>query len=212
MNRTLTVLMTASLLFAGTAIAAPADPADLVKERYARIQKVVDRNPGKAAMRKGIRKVMNTFVDFRELGRRTLKGNWEGLKTRQRKQFVKGFKQMIQRTYVKRFNPNRKVRIEYRGPAMMEEDGTASVFTIVRSGRSEAKVDYRFHRVKRKWKAFDVIIDDVSQVKNYRKQFHRIMKKDGFEGLMAKIRKKNEKEKRKEEKELAKEAKKPAKE
>lgn len=204
--------LAAMLLFASSAVAAPKDPTDLVRERYARIQKVVDRNPGKAAMRKGIRKVMDTFVDFEELGRRTLKGNWEGLKRRQRKQFVKGFKQMIQRTYVKRFNPNRKVRIEYRGAAEMKDDGTASVYTIVRSGKSEAKVDYRFHRVKRKWKAFDVIIDDVSQVKNYRKQFHRIMKKDGFDGLMAKIRKKNDKEKRKEEKELAEEAKKSAKE
>lgn len=196
-------VMTSTLLLSLPILAAPKDPVDLVRTKYAKIQKVVDRSPEKKAMRKGIRKVMDTFVDFDELGKRTLKGHWEGLKRKQRKEFVAGFKQMIQRTYVKRFNPNRKVRIDYGDKTEMREDGTATVFTVVRSGKSEAKVDYRFHRKGRSWKAFDVVIDDISQVKNYRKQFHTIMKRDGFDGLMVKIRKKNDKEKVKEERELA---------
>ncbi|NOZ01235.1 MAG: ABC transporter substrate-binding protein [Deltaproteobacteria bacterium] len=204
MNRLLlTVFAIIMAIPVSRAWASPKDPVEVVRSKYEQIRKVVDRNPEKAAMRKGIRRVMDTFMDFEELSRRTLKGHWKGLKRRQRKAFVKGFKQMIQRTYVKRFNPNRKVIIDYSRKTLMSDDGTATVYTVVHSGRSEAKVDYRFRRKGGRWRAFDVIIDDVSQVKNYRKQFFRIMNKEGFDGLMARIDRKNRKEKEKEERELA---------
>lgn len=173
--------------------AAPPDPIALIQSKYAEIQDVVARNPDKAAMRAGIRSVMDTFVDYRELGKRTLAGHWDRLDEKRRTEFVDEFKKMIQRTYVKRFNPNKKVEIEYHGKPERQKDGSMLVRTTVRSGRSEARVDYLFHQRGNLWWAFDVIIDDVSMVKNYRKQFHDIWKRDGFEGLMERIRKKNAK-------------------
>ncbi len=187
---TISLLVTA---FAAEGNTAPADPISLIKAKYAEIEDVVARNPEQAPMRAGIRQVMDTFVDYRELGRRTLAGEWDRLDKRQRDEFVEEFKKMIQRTYVKRFNPNKKVEIEYHGTPERQKDGSVLVATTVRSGRSEARVDYLFHRRANRWWAFDVIIDDVSMVKNYRKQFHDIVRRDGFDGLMERIRRKNAK-------------------
>lgn len=173
--------------------AAPADPITLIKAKYVEIEDVVARHPEQGPMRAGIRQVMDTFVDYRELGRRTLAGQWDQLDERRRAEFVDEFKKMIQRTYVKRFNPNKKVEIEYHGKPERQKDGSVLVATTVRSGRSEARVDYLFHQRSNQWWAFDVIIDDVSMVKNYRKQFHDILQREGFGGLMDRIRRKNAK-------------------
>jgi phospholipid transport system substrate-binding protein len=143
-------------------------------------------------MQQGIRDVMETFIDYRELGRRTLVGEWDGLKKKQQDDFVGEFKKMIQRTYVRRFDPEREVTIEYVGTGT-DPDGSATVNSIVHSGRSEARVEYRFIRKTGDWWACDVVIDDVSMVQNYRKQFHDIIAKSGFPGLMDRIRKKNAK-------------------
>jgi phospholipid transport system substrate-binding protein len=186
------VATVAMALAATQAIAAPADPLEFVRARYAEIQGVVKANPDQAKMRQGIRDVMETFVDYRELSRRTLVGDWDKLKPKERDAFVSEFKRMIQRTYVRRFNPDTEVAIEYRGVKPGDE-GTTTVESVVHSGRSEARVDYRLHEQKGRWWAFDVVIDDVSMVQNYRKQFHDIVAKSGFKGLMDKIRKKNEK-------------------
>ena len=201
--------LVAILLVSPPALGSPSDPIDVVKFKYQEITSVVDRNPERAAMDKGIREVLDTFVDYRELSRRTLADHWEGLKRKQQGDFVDVFKLMIQRSYVRKFNPNKQVRIEYRGGTTFAPDGTATVSTVVHSGKSEARVDYLFHRLggakkddalkdagkdtskDTSWWSFDVVIDDVSMVKNYRKQFHDIWDKEGFDGLMKRIRKKN---------------------
>ncbi len=172
--------------------AAPGDPLDFVKAKYGEIQGVVKKCAEADALHQGIRDIMETFVDYKELSRRALGDEWDKRKPKERDEFVTEFKKMIQRTYVRRFNPGTEVNIEYKGAAA-EGDGTSTVQSVVHSGKSEARVDYRLRQDKGKWWAFDVVIDDVSMVQNYRKQFHDIVGKSGFAGLMDKIRKKNEK-------------------
>lgn len=187
------VIATVVLQLPAVALGGSEDPLSLIQAKYAEIQEVVAKNPDREAMRAGIRKVMDTFVDYTELGRRTLIDRWDSLSAKQREEFVMEFKKMIQRTYVKRFNPEKKVEIIYHGKPKPTDDGSVMIETTVRSGRSEAKVDYLFHKKGGRWWAYDVIIDGVSMVKNYRKQFHDIIKREGFPGLMERIKKKNEK-------------------
>lgn len=193
-RRTRTMLATLALLIAAphaAAAANPGDPLDFVKARYADLQSVVKKFPEKARMQQGIRDVMETFVDYGELSKRTLADQWEKLSKKQQADFVAEFKKMIQRTYVKRFDAGKEFTIDYTGEKRTEADGTVTVPSTIRSGRSEAKVEYALRTAAGKWLAFDVVIDDVSMVRNYRKQFHDIMSKDGFPGLMDRIRKKN---------------------
>jgi phospholipid transport system substrate-binding protein len=173
------------------AAANPGDPLDFVKARYTELQEVVKKFPEKAPMQKGIRDVMETFVDYPELSRRTLADQWAKLKKKEQTDFVAEFKKMIQRSYVKRFDPGTVFTIDYAGDKRTDAEGSVTVPSTIRSGRSEAKVEYVLRTLAGKWLAFDVVIDDVSMVRNYRKQFHDIMVKEGFPGLMERLRKKN---------------------
>lgn len=167
------------------------DPLDFVKARYGELQEVVKKFPEKDRLHQAIRDVMETFVDYTELSRRTLADQWAKLKKKEQVEFVAEFKKMIQRSYVKRFEPGTQFTIDYTGEKRSEADGAVAVPSTIHSGRSEAKVEYVLRTQAGKWLAFDVVIDDVSMVRNYRKQFHDIMLKEGFPGLMARLRKKN---------------------
>lgn len=188
-----TLFLLAVMFYPLCAVAQEDEILALIKQKYAEIQDVVAKNPERKGMEEGIKKVMDSFVDYTELGRRTLAQNWEKIDKKKQEEFVSEFKKMIQRTYVRRFDPNRKVQIEYQGGAKKQKDGSFLLKSTVRSGRSEVKVDYLFVKKGGRYWAFDVIIDDVSMVKNYRKQFHKIWEKEGFEGLMTKMKRKNEK-------------------
>lgn len=163
---------------------------EFVEARYRDLQALVERIPQKEPLQAEIRKVMDTFVDYEELSRRTLGSHWDSLKPRERKDFQQEFRKMVQRSYVKRFDPGKAFTIEY-GEMVPAEDGSVVVTSTIRAGRSEARVDYALQRKKGTWWAFDVVIDEVSMVRNYRKQFHDILQKEGFGGLMDRLRKKN---------------------
>jgi phospholipid transport system substrate-binding protein len=170
---------------------AATDPLGFVKQRYDDLQAVVKKYPEKARMQQGIRDVMEIFVDYPELSRRTLADQWAKLTKKQQADFVAEFKKMIQRSYVKRFDPGKEFTIDYTGQTRTDAEGAVTVPSTIRSGRSEAKVEYVLRTVAGKWMAFDVVIDDVSMIRNYRKQFHDIMEKSGYTGLMERLRKKN---------------------
>ncbi|MBP7127524.1 ABC transporter substrate-binding protein [Myxococcota bacterium] len=180
---TVAVLLAAAPVRAETA-------REFVEARYGDLQGLVARIPQKEALQAEIRKVMDTFVDYEELSRRTLGSHWDALKPKERKEFQEEFRKMVQRSYVKRFDPGKSFTIEY-GDMTTGEDGSVAVNSTIRSGRSEARVDYVLQRKKGSWWAFDVVIDEVSMVRNYRKQFHDILQKEGFAGLMDRLRKKN---------------------
>ncbi len=181
-------VLIAVTLLAGAAGAAP---VDVVRDKYSDIQDLVSRNLDRPVFDKAVKAELDTFVDYAELSKRTLGDRWAGLKPRDRDWFIAGFKQMIQRSYVKKFDPDARFTLEIDPAAQNAADGSVIVKSTIRSGKSEATVSYAFHQAKGKWLAFDVIIDDVSMMKNYRNQFNKIWEKEGFEGLMKKIEKKN---------------------
>ncbi len=181
------VFLTCALL----ASAASAGPADVVNEKYATIKALVAKKLDRAAFDKAVKAELDSFVDYTELSKRTLGDRWAGLKQKDRDRFVAGFKQMIQRSYVRKFNPDAQFTMEIAPADATADDGSVIVASTIRSGTSEAGVNYAFHQVKGRWWAFDVIIDDVSMMKNYRRQFAKIWDSEGFEGLMKKIDRKN---------------------
>ena len=203
MKRTLAVLTGVLVALGGSAKTKGLDPLTLLKSKYKEMRGVI-RKWGKDEhkMREELRKVMDTFVDFEELSKRTLPGTWDKLKKQQREEFVREFKKMIQRTYISKFHADQKFSIEYNGRVKYNKGKKqAYVSTTIRAGKSEAKVDYALYKRKGRWWAYDVIIDDISLMKKYRRQFVRIVKRDGFETLLEKIKRRNKKREQEEQEE-----------
>ena len=182
----LILIMTPGLVIAET----ESTPRGVVESRYAQIDKIISGDQSIEAMREEIKGVMETFVDYRELSRLTIKTQWPELSSARQDEFIALFKQLIQRSYAKRFKKDRTLQVVYDGDAEVRK-GKARLSTEVTSGETTVEVEYRFHQPEtpKGWWAYDIVIDDVSLMRNYRKQFYDILQADGVDGLFAALRK-----------------------
>jgi len=168
---------------------AGATPKEIVQKNYERIGSVIASGKDIDAMREDIKLQMNRFVDYRELARLTVKNEWSHFSITEKGEFTNLVKDLIQRNYAKRFKPDISLRVTYNGKPVMRE-GKAKLSTTVSSGDITADVNYKLHVPKGQvdWWAYDIVIDEVSMMRNYRNQFSKILNKSGKEGLMKTLR------------------------
>ncbi len=185
------IVMVFTLFWAATALGD--DPKALVTAKYQQIQKIIETEKTDQAVRAKLALVLESFTDFQSFGQRTLKRHWKELDDAQRKLFVDKFRLLIHKSYVKHFKANQELAVQLRGEPLVKGD-KALVKTTVKSGKTTAEVDYKLHSVDGKHKAYDIVIDDVSLMRSYRKQFGKIYKRDGFKTLIEKMTRKIEKE------------------
>jgi|GEM_PF-1785963 len=172
-----------------TAVPTQASPAkDFISAKHKKLDEITAKSTTVDAMRDKIRKEMDGFVDYEEMSRLTLPTQWEGLDAAKRKEFTDLFKKMIQKTYVKRFEPQKSLHIEYQGEETLG-DGRMKVKSIIKSGRSSADVHYLMRERGGRFWVHDIVIDDASQVQNYRRQFKKLVDKEGWSGLIARMKK-----------------------
>lgn len=191
MKATLTAwsLFATLMVAAASLSASPAgDPRGQVESAYGRIQTIIRSTPDEVAMRDQVKALTLEFVDFDEFSRQTLKSSWDTLNGTQRAEFVTWFKRLIQATYARHFKPRQDLKIAWRGDTEYAEE-KAQVASTVSFEKSAVDVDYRFHKhADGSWWVYDIVIDEVSLVRNYRGQFLRIVQKDGYDALMVKIK------------------------
>src|SRR5579884_1781224 len=139
-----------------------------------------------------IKKIVNGFLDYEELGKRSLATHWDKLSPGQRTEFVQVFRDLIEKNYVKQLRTNVDYQIEYKDEQVDADQATVhSIVKAERKGRSaDTTVDYKLISKDGHWAVYDVITDDVSLLRNYRSQFGKIIDKDGFPALLAKMKKK----------------------
>ena len=172
-----------------TSSAFAAEPKSVIEERYKEIQHIISNEKSDDGVRNKVTAVLESFTDFEEFGRLTMKRYWKTLSAKQRGTFVSKYRLLIHRSYSKRFKANQKLDLSFRGDAEVIGD-RALVKTTVVSGKTEAEVDYKLHKKGDTFMAYDIVIDEVSLMRSYRKQFKRIMKRDGFKTLIEKMTKK----------------------
>lgn len=164
----------------------------IVAEKSGLIRQIVLSSKSDDEMRERVKAVMESFVDFREFGRICLGDHWNKLTAAQQELYLTEFKKLLQRTYLRRFKAGRDFTVTYRAEPRLNNTGDrVEVQTTITSGDITADVDYRFYQVNGKWLVFDIIIDEVSVARNYRKSFVSVMDKDGFDVLIQKMKKKS---------------------
>ena len=133
---------------------------------------------------------IETVFDFKELSRRALGREWKKMNAGQQTEFVGLFKQLLQGVYADRLLAYSDQKIIF-GKETMLKKGRAEVQSYLQT--SDGKKIPLFYRMTDKsgsWKVYDVIIEGVSMVKNYRTQFREIIAKDSPEKLLEILRKK----------------------
>ena len=133
------------------------------------------------------------FLDIDQLGKRAMVDNWPKLSKAQQDQFLALLRALIEDNYVRGLRANLEYQVDYTGEST-DKDGNVVVTTKIntkRKGRPYTiAVDYVLVKDGDKLRAWDVKTDGVGLVENYRTMFDKIIDKDGFDGLIAKMKKK----------------------
>ena len=131
--------------------------------------------------------------DFERMSRRVLgKKGWNKATAEQRAQFVAAFRTLLVRTYAVMLNGYRGQPLTWRDPVPLKKDDEVVVpVTIELTGGPPARVDYAMHGSGTDWKVFDVAVDGVWLVKNYRSSFRSELARNGIDGLIASLEAKN---------------------
>ena len=131
---------------------------------------------------------IDSIFDFKELSRRTLGRNWKKMKPEQQKEFVQLFKKLLQGVYADRLLAYSDQKIIFDKETMLKK-GRAEVQSFLQtSDGTKIPLFYRLTNKSGSWKVYDVIIEGVSMVKNYRTQFKQILAKDSADKLIEILR------------------------
>lgn len=187
-------LLAAMAMVLLTSVTAWADgPTDQLRGRIDRVLRVLEdpqlKPEGRAAdRREAVRTIVEEIFDFRELSQRSLGPHWKARTPAERDEFVQLFADLLERSYISKIELySGGERIQYNGE-LLDGDALATVRTrIVTRQGTEIPVDYRMHRVESRWLVYDVAIEGVSLVANYRAQFNKIIQRSSFKGLVAQL-------------------------
>lgn len=196
----LTVFLTLPLL-AGAALASgngKAGPGtQAVKSANETIAKLLRQSaaPGSEAEKQLSAQVTSSvreLLDVDALGRRALVDHWAKLSPEQQTKFSTLLRNLIEANYIKGLRANLEYEVVYTGEKKRGDElvVTTEVKTQRRGRPYTIGVDYVLRQDAGKWRVFDVITDGVGLVENYRAQFNKIIAKEGFDGLIARMQKK----------------------
>jgi phospholipid transport system substrate-binding protein len=141
------------------------------------------------AKKKRIESIADDMFDFIELAKRTLGREWNGLNREQRQEFVTLYREILEKAYMDRILAYRDERVVFDREIMLA-DGKAEVQSRIITTSANIPIFYRVTEVDGKWRVYDVIIEGVSLIKNYRTQFSEILLTKSPEGLLEILREK----------------------
>jgi phospholipid transport system substrate-binding protein len=132
-------------------------------------------------------KLINSRFDFSEMTKRSLGPHWNALEANEQQEFIDAYTQMVLRFFGRSVRAAGDETIQYKREV---RDGIlASVETKVVSGsRDDFAIDYRLHDIDGQWKVYDVLIDHISIVNNYRAQFERVIAKSSIKDLLQRMK------------------------
>jgi phospholipid transport system substrate-binding protein len=136
-----------------------------------------------------LRLIYDRMFDDVELSRRTLARNWNTLNTPQRQEFVQLFREVLEKAYVDKILSYTDEKIVFDKESTLSGNQSEVPTRIVTSSKT-IPISYRMIMKDSVWKVYDVVIENVSLIQNYRTQFNDILAKNTPEQLLETLRKK----------------------
>lgn len=147
------------------------------------------RSPGKQEERRArIRNLIQERFSFEEMSKRSLARHWKERSDEEKKEFVSLFSDLIENSYIDKIERYTDEKIIYADEK--RNDGRAVVKTVIISKGTEIPINYRLIKTTDDWMVYDIVIEGVSLVSNYRSQFSSTIRATSYEGLVIKLREK----------------------
>ena len=199
MNKTLiarftTIGLLATQLLFLPVCAAPETPAPAEQSPLEVVTITVDgvlkvlRNEAtsETARKRQVRAVISEHFDFAAMANRVLATNWRKADKRQRTRFISLFRELLSNTYWRKISGYTNEEVEYKGERLRSAS-LATVSTVIKTDSVEIPVDYKLYLRGKRWMAYDVVIEQVSLVRNYRGSFQDIVHDSGIDGLISQM-------------------------
>jgi phospholipid transport system substrate-binding protein len=164
-------------------------PIDLVKSSVDRVLVVVQSSPTAVSggpRRSEIRRLADELFDFKEMSRLTLAGHWKDRTLREQQEFVGLFTALLEPSYLSSIENYAGEKITFLGESV--SGPYAQVRSRITTRRVEIPIDYRLLDNGARWMVYDVVLDGVSLVSNYRSQFNSIIRTSSFADLLSQLR------------------------
>jgi phospholipid transport system substrate-binding protein len=174
------------LLFASSLPAAATSPSDRVKQTVDQVLEVLQNPELDATQRRDrVREIARQRFDYESMSQVILAASWRKATPPQRQQFITLFRELLEQTYYSAMDSydNQSVRM---GRERLKGK-IAEVNTFVSSSNKELPVSYKLRLRNDDWYAYDVTVDGVSLVSNYRTSFRNLVKEKGMEGLLSEL-------------------------
>ena len=136
-----------------------------------------------------IRAIAEKMFDFNELSKRTLGPNWKNFNPDQQKEFTVLYRDILEDAYMDRITSYKDEKVVFNKEAMLSDD-TAEVQSTVLTKKEEIPINYRVIVKGGEWRVYDVVIEGVSLIMNYRAQFRQILANKPPAELLKILRKK----------------------
>jgi phospholipid transport system substrate-binding protein len=191
------LMTTALILTLAVAVAAPAHagaPTEQLKAQVDRVLKLLDDPTLKDKpkdKRAAVRKVADDIFDFGETAKRSLGRHWAARTDAERDEFVKLFGDLLERSYISKIELYGGEKIQYVSDKIEGEQASVMSKLLTKTG-TEVPIEYRMLKKGERWLVYDVIIEGVSLVSNYRTQFNKIIQTSSFAELVKKMKSRQE--------------------
>jgi phospholipid transport system substrate-binding protein len=182
-----------SLLALVVAIASPAvagAPTDQIRQRVDEVIRVLDDPALKskpAERHAAVRKIAEEIFDYPDTARRALGPHWNARTPQEREEFTRLFAEVLDKAYIGKIELYQGEKVRFTGETMDGGEATVKTRIITHKG-SEMPVDYRLHLKDGRWLVYDVIIEGVSLVSNYRTQFNKVVQTESYQALVQRLR------------------------
>ncbi len=136
-----------------------------------------------------LKQILFARFDFTEMSRRALGANWRRRTPQEQEEFVRLFTDLLERAYADTIESYTDEKIVYVGEKV---DGNYAEVNskILTSKGQEFSIDYKTQVVSGEWKVYDVIVENISMVNNFRSQFNRVINNSSYEELVHRLKEK----------------------
>lgn len=182
------MLLLSGLLLGTLALAAPS-PQEQVKQTVDQVLEVL-RNKAISGQprRETLSRLIRARFNFTIMSQRTLGKFWKEADAQQQARFITLFSDLLEASYISRIEAYSNETVSYLGERV--EGELAEVDTSIHSGNIDIPISYRLVLENGSWFVYDVIIEEVSLIRNYRNSYGEIVRKEGYSGLFARMEEK----------------------
>lgn len=159
--------------------------SDVIIKYSDRIKNVIKKDIQLEKKKVEIKKIADELLDYNELAKRSLGRHYKDRSTEEIERFSKLMRELIETSYMKKITST----VEYKLTIKSEEEEEGELIVNTEISAADGKVQVGFALLKRdnKWVVYDLIIDDVSTLRNYKSEFNKIIKEQGFDMVIKKM-------------------------